>query len=77
MKHLSGGDLLRAQISAKTTVGLLAKTYMDKGNLVPDEVVCSLITNELNNLKDQSWLLDGKYIHCFLHSSLLFIAGNI
>lgn len=59
MKHLSGGDLLRAQISSKTEVGLLAKTFMDKGTLVPDDVISKLIINELKNLKACNWLLDG------------------
>jgi len=61
MKHLSGGDLLRSQITAGTKVGLVAKTFMDKGNLVPDDVVSSLIVNELKGMKEHSWLLDGKY----------------
>jgi hypothetical protein len=61
MKHLSGGDLLRAQISSKTEIGLLAKTYMDKGTLVPDDVISKLIINELKNLKTQNWLLDGQW----------------
>lgn len=59
MKHLSGGDLLRSQISAKTDVGLLAKTFMDKGSLVPDDVMSTLIINELALIKQHSWLLDG------------------
>ena len=61
MKHLSGGDLLRAQISSKTEVGLLAKTFMDKGTLVPDDVISKLSINELKNLKACNWLLDGQY----------------
>ena len=66
MKHLSGGDLLRAQISARTEVGLLAKTFMDKGGLVPDDVISKLIINELMNLKEHDWLLDGKNIYNFV-----------
>lgn len=59
MNHLSGGDLLRSQITAKTTVGLEAKKYMDAGNLVPDQLISTLILNELKLMKDQNWLLDG------------------
>ncbi|XP_046450676.1 GTP:AMP phosphotransferase AK3, mitochondrial-like [Daphnia pulex] len=59
LKHLSGGDLLRSQIGAKTEVGLMAKTFMDKGSLVPDDVMSALIINELALLKQHSWLLDG------------------
>lgn len=61
--HLSSGDLLRAQITAKTKEGILAEGYIAKGTLVPDDVMVNLI---LNALKDQeakmtsgSWLLDG------------------
>lgn len=59
MKHLSGGDLLRSQITAGTKVGLVAKTFMDKGHLVPDDVISALIVNELKGMKEHSWLLDG------------------
>ena len=53
-------DLLRSQIGAKTEIGLMAKTFMDKGSLVPDDVMSALIINELAILKQHSWLLDGK-----------------
>ena len=49
--HLSTGDMLRAAVAAQTTVGVLAKEYMDAGKLVPDEVIigvvslCTLIYN--------------------------------
>jgi adenylate kinase family enzyme len=52
--------LLRSQIGAKTEVGLMAKTFMVKGSLVPDDVMSALIINELALLKQHSWLLDGK-----------------
>lgn len=45
--HLSTGDLLRSEIAAKTDLGLQAKTLMDKGLLVPDEVVIGMIDNKL------------------------------
>jgi adenylate kinase family enzyme len=38
----------------------MAKTFMDKGSLVPDDVMSALIINELALLKQHSWLLDGK-----------------
>lgn len=38
----------------------MAKTFMDKGALVPDDVISALIINELKLLKSDSWLLDGK-----------------
>lgn len=37
--HIAAGDLLRAEIAAGTSNGELAKEYMDKGMLVPDEIV--------------------------------------
>lgn len=60
LKHLSGGDLLRAQISQRTEVGLIAKGHMEKGHLVPDELISALITQELKKLRSENWLLDGK-----------------
>jgi len=41
--HISTGDILRAAIAAATPLGLQAKTYMDKGQLVPDEMVIGII----------------------------------
>lgn len=50
--HLSTGDLLRAEISAGTTLGLEAKKLMDQGILVPDAVVIGMIENKLNENKE-------------------------
>ena len=47
--HLSTGDILRGEIADKTALGLEAKTLMDKGNLVPDEVVIGMISSKLDN----------------------------
>ena len=52
--------MLRAAISAQTEVGLLAKSYMDKGQLVPDETIHSVITEYFDNNKSKSgFLFDG------------------
>ena len=60
LKHLSTGDLLRTEISQKTTLGLEAKKFMDKGNLVPDEVVIGMINYALDhNPGVQGFLFDG------------------
>ncbi|XP_064625203.1 GTP:AMP phosphotransferase AK3, mitochondrial-like isoform X2 [Lineus longissimus] len=59
LKHLSTGDLLRHQIRAGSPAGVLAKTFIDDGNLLPDHVMVKLVEEELNTLKGQSWLLDG------------------
>ncbi|MCC5613247.1 nucleoside monophosphate kinase, partial [Nostoc sp. CHAB 5834] len=45
--HLSTGDLLRSQIAAGTELGLQAKQLMDRGLLVPDEVVIGMIDYKL------------------------------
>lgn len=60
LKHLSTGDLLRSEISRKTPLGLEAKKFMDKGNLVPDEVVIGMINDALdNNPNAEGFLFDG------------------
>lgn len=60
LKHLSTGDLLRSEISRKTPLGLEAKKFMDKGNLVPDEVVIGMINDALdNNPEAEGFLFDG------------------
>ncbi|KAM4053627.1 GTP:AMP phosphotransferase AK3, mitochondrial isoform 1-T1 [Anomaloglossus baeobatrachus] len=59
LKHLSSGDLLRLNIQKKTEIGILAKSYIEQGQLVPDDVITRLIVQELNNFGDHNWLLDG------------------
>ena len=58
--HLSTGDLLRSQIAQQTTLGLEAKKLMDKGQLVPDEVVVGMISTALEeNPQAKGFLFDG------------------
>ncbi|XP_041815888.1 GTP:AMP phosphotransferase AK3, mitochondrial [Chelmon rostratus] len=57
LKHISSGDILRANINAKTELGLLTKSCIDQGQLVPDDVMSRLILSDLRGL--DSWLLDG------------------
>lgn len=60
LKHLSTGDLLRSEISRKTPLGLEAKKFMDKGQLVPDEVVIGMISSALDMFPDvRGFLFDG------------------
>lgn len=60
LKHLSTGDLLRSEIARHTPLGLEAKSLMDKGHLVPDEVVIGMISSALdNNPKARGFLFDG------------------
>jgi adenylate kinase len=60
LKHLSTGDLLRSEIAAKTPLGLEAKSIMDRGQLVPDEVVVGMISSALDtNPQAKGFLFDG------------------
>lgn len=57
--HLSSGDVLRSQIKEGTEVGLKAKAIVEKGALVPDDIMVELILNKMKELSGESWLLDG------------------
>jgi len=58
--HLSTGDLLRAEIGARTQLGLEAKKLMDQGLLVPDEVVIGMIESKLkSNTAAEGFIFDG------------------
>jgi adenylate kinase len=60
LKHLSTGDLLRSEIAASSSLGLEAKTYMDKGQLVPDAVVIGMIRSAIDKNPDaKGFLFDG------------------
>lgn len=59
-KHLSTGDILRGEIANKTPLGMEAKNLMDKGQLVPDEVVIGMISSALDaNPGVPGFLFDG------------------
>lgn len=58
--HLSTGDILRGELKAKTELGREAQKYMDKGELVPDEVVIGMIDNKLKeNSGANGFIFDG------------------
>ncbi len=60
LKHLSTGDLLRFEISRQTPLGQEAQNFMDKGQLVPDEVVIGMISSALDaNPGAKGFLFDG------------------
>lgn len=60
MLQLSTGDMLRAAVKAETEVGLKAKSLMEAGELVPDEVVSGIIGDKLDELgPDQGVIFDG------------------
>lgn len=58
--HLSTGNLLRQEIKDKTPLGLEAKSFIDKGQLVPDEVVIGMVDSYFDQHKDaKGFLFDG------------------
>ena len=58
--HISTGDVFRYNIKNETKLGLLAKTYMDKGDLVPDEVTINMLEAEVNKNTDANgFIFDG------------------
>ncbi len=60
LKQLSTGDLLRSELALQTPLGIEAKNFMDKGQLVPDEVVIGMISSALEtNPNVAGFLFDG------------------
>jgi adenylate kinase len=60
LPHIASGDLFRQALEERTEVGLLAKRYMDKGELVPDEITIKMILKRINQPDCASGcLLDG------------------
>jgi adenylate kinase len=60
LQHLSTGNLLRSEITNATTLGLQAKSFMDAGQLVPDEVVIGMVDNFMNaHPAAKGFLFDG------------------
>ena len=58
--HISTGDLFRNNISNNTDLGLLAKSYMEKGDLVPDEVTIKMLEAEVNKHPNANgFIFDG------------------
>lgn len=58
--HISTGDIFRKNIKEKTEIGVIAKSYIDAGRLVPDEVTVKLVENRLNEADcANGFLLDG------------------
>src|ERR1017187_10060069 len=58
--HLSTGDVFRANIKGGTDLGKLAKSYMDKGELVPDEVTIKMLESEVSkHISPKGFIFDG------------------
>ncbi len=59
VEHVSTGDVLREAMKNETEVGLYAKSFMDKGELVPDEVVTEIIRQKISAIGEGGFMLDG------------------
>ena len=59
--HISTGDMFRAAMANETEMGILAKSYISKGELVPDEVTNGIVKERLaqDDIKETGFLLDG------------------
>ena len=58
--HLSTGDIFRHNIKESTKLGLMAKEFMDKGELVPDEVTIKMLESEVNKHPESlGFIFDG------------------
>ncbi len=60
LPHISTGDIFRENIKNQTPIGVLAKSFIDKGQLVPDEVTCKIVEERIarDDCKN-GYMLDG------------------
>ncbi|MDR3251839.1 MAG: adenylate kinase [Tannerella sp.] len=60
LAHISTGDVLRKEIRNETELGRIAKEYIDKGQLLPDELICDMLDKTLDALNDAKGVIfDG------------------
>jgi len=59
LTHLSMGQLLRDEIAAGSPEGIEAKSYLDSGTLVPEELTYRVLTNSLVKINNQNFIIDG------------------
>ena len=58
--HLSTGEILRSEIQKNTKIGEVAKSYIDHGNLVPDDLILNIISKKISvRIQNKGYLLDG------------------
>lgn len=57
--HISTGDLFRENLKNETELGLKAKSYIDQGNLVPDEVTSAMLADAIQKTQKSKFILDG------------------
>ena len=60
LAHVSSGDLFRENLKNETELGKLAKSFMDKGELVPDDVTISMIRGGQGTINVPSWAPDSR-----------------
>ena len=78
LKQISTGDLFRHNIKNETELGKLAKSYMDKGELVPDQVTIDMLTDELKKPTDaKGFIFDGFPRTAFQTEALEDIVKNV
>ena len=59
LAHIESGDIFREHTSNGTELGKKASAYMEKGELVPDEITIPMVLETLSGVKEKGWLLDG------------------
>ncbi|MBT4286846.1 MAG: adenylate kinase [Deltaproteobacteria bacterium] len=59
VNHIESGAIFREHIKGGTELGMKAKEYIDKGDLVPDEITIPMVLETLAKSKEHGWLLDG------------------
>jgi adenylate kinase len=59
LTHLSTGQLLRDEIAAGSGFGDEAKSYLDNGKLVPDDLIFDILVAKLNSINNQNFIIDG------------------
>ncbi len=84
--HISTGDLFRYNIKNETTLGKLAQSYMNNGDLVPDQVTIDMLEAEVDNNKEaKGFIFDGfprtteqaKALDAFLKTKNMVISATI
>ncbi|MHA1804014.1 MAG: adenylate kinase family protein [Promethearchaeota archaeon] len=59
IKHVSTGDIFRENVKNETELGKKVKEFLDAGKLVPDEITNAIVKDKLEQLSQDSWILDG------------------
>ncbi len=59
LTHIESGDIFRGHIKGGTKLGIEAKSYIDAGELVPDEITIPMVLETLSDVTSSGWLLDG------------------